>query len=122
MVLPQAKGEERMKERFLSSSAAVLLGLHLLDWVMTDYALAHGAYELNPISKWFIGKEIFDEAKCVGTILILVQYSFTLYAERVDYFTNYMEAYKASCGVMVVVIGIFVCITISNIVALFKMT
>ena len=111
-----------MKERFLSSSVPVLLGLHLLDWVMTDYALAHGAYELNPISKWLIEKEIFDEAKGLGGILIAVQYPFTLYAERADYFANYMGVYKALCGVMVVVIGIFVCITISNTVALFKMT
>jgi len=118
MVLSQAKGEERMKETILSTSIAILSGLNLVDWVMTDYALAHGAYEQNPMSKWLIDNGIFDEIKCLMFVLLVASFSYTRYAEKEGYFKDYMGAYSLFFGVVMVTLCLYTAVTIKNVAAL----
>ncbi len=93
-----------------------VLGItNLIDWIMTDYAMKTGAQELNPIARWFIEHDLFNELKFGSTMLLVFSSGFTGWAESKDYFKDFMWVYNILVGMIAVVVIGYVIVIINNI-------
>jgi len=111
-----------MDKKELCYKAPILLGvlavLNLIDWLMTDYAIKRGATELNPISKWLMEKDLFNEVKFGGVMLALSGSTYIGWAESKGMFEKYVWVYNVLAVVIVIAIINYVIVLFSNVMQL----
>lgn len=114
--------ERMMDKKELGYKSPILLGvlavLNLIDWVMTDYAIKRGATELNPISRWLMEKDLFNEVKFGGVMFALLGSTYIGWAESRGMFEKYVWVYNVLAGVIVIAIINYIIVLFNNIMQL----
>jgi len=102
----------------LTTLFGILTALNVIDWLQTNYAIEHGARELNPSAQWLIENDLFDTVKAYGTILFAALSGSFVWIDYHDMFNGYQKIYNILFGlILAVVIGYIIGI-ISNAVQL----
>lgn len=102
----------------LSILLSVLAILNLIDWLMTDYAISHGATELNPFSQWLMEYDLFNGFKLIGVIFPILGSSFTGWAESKGYFEEYTWLYNVMGGLILIVTVGYIIVIFNNVMQL----
>ena len=111
-----------VEKKELGYRAPILLGvlavLNLIDWLMTDYAIKTGATELNPISRWLMEHDLFNEVKFGGVMFALSGSAYIGWAEGKGMFEKYVWVYNVLVGVIVIAIINYIIVLFNNIMQL----
>jgi len=115
----------KMKRKEPKYILPILLGIfaivNWLDWIITDYALSKGATEVNPISKWLIEQDMFDETKFGGIMLSVCAAGLLGWLESRYVFERKKFIYDIFCAMIITGIISYILILVNNAMMLEKM-
>ena len=102
----------------LTTLFGILTALNIIDWVQTNYAIEHGAYELNPFARWLIENDLFNTTKAYGTMLFITLSGSFAWMDYYDIFKNYQNIYNIMFGLILAVVISYTFGVISNTIQL----
>ena len=99
---------------------ATYAALNYIDYRQTKYAMERGHVEYNPIAKYLLDRDIFDEFTTGGSILSLAGASLIGVSESYGTFNEYESVYKGMSILMAIVVAMYGFVITSNLYQLTK--
>lgn len=113
---------EKIKPKYIVPILLMILAiLNLIDWIMTDYCIKRGGVELNPISRWLMEHDSFNEVKFGGVMLQIFAAGFVGWVESKDIFKEVPHGaslYNVMVGVLILVIISYIAVIWIDVVQL----